>query len=248
MAENRSVILGASSGVGRALAERLAECGHHLVIAARDRRDLDALAADLMLRWRSTVHVYPIDLGDPEFDPRGFCQACVDRLGGVDALLLTAAQIDPRDEGPGDLATTSRLVRVNYSSAIQVVSEFARIFEAQASGRLVAISSIAAAAPRGRNPVYASTKAALETYCRGLRHYFAGSAVIVQIYALGYVDTAMSFNQKLLFPIASPVKVAHYISKNLGKDIGLRYYPRFWLAVVLILRHLPWPIYKRLSF
>ena len=166
----------------------------------------------------------------------------------VDAIFVTAGMIDSRDQGPGEGEVTARLIQVNYASVIQLVARFAERFEKRGRGNIVTFSSIAAAAPRRQNTVYSSTKAALETYCQGLRHHLNSTEVILQIYALGYVDTAMSFGQKLLFPVASPEWVARYVVDHLDQDRGRVYLPRFWAIVVLVLRALPWFIYKRLSF
>ena len=244
----RAVIVGASSGVGRALAETLAREGYDLLLSARDRRDLEVLAADLRLRDRIGVHVHTIDLSEPELATAAFIDTCVRELGRVDAIFLTAGMIHSRDHGPGEADTISSLIWVNYANMIQLIAGFARRFQEQAGGDIVTFSSIAAAAPRGRNVVYSSAKAGLETYCRGLRHHLDGTGVTLQTYALGYVDTAMSYGQKLLFPVASPAKVADYVVRNLGRDRGRVYFPRFWLPIVLVLRHLPWSLYKRLSF
>ncbi len=245
---NRAVILGASSGVGRALAEELARCHYHLVLVARHERDLAALASDLTLRWQIQAYIQPLDLQTPDLDIGGFCETCLTQLGSVDAVFLTAGMTDSDDVGPAEPPLIERLIRVNYARMIQFSAAFGRIFEAQGAGTLVTFSSISAAAPRSRNTVYSSTKAALDTYCKGLRHYFRDTSVIVQTYTLGYVDTAMTFGQKLLFPIASPAMVATYAVKNLHRDRGKIYLPRFWGIVVFVLRHTPWFLYKRLPF
>jgi short-subunit dehydrogenase len=244
----RAIVVGASSGVGRALAAELSRRGFDLVLAARGERDLEAVAADLRLRWGNAVAVEPIDLAAPDFDARSFCERCLARLGGLDAVLVTAGLIDPRDVGLTEPELAARLVRVNYSGVLQLVAELGRYLEQQDRGTPVTFSSIAAAAPRRKNAVYSSAKAALEVYCRALRHHFRDRKVVVQTYALGYVDSAMTFGQELRFPIASPEKVAAHVVRNLGRDCGRVYLPRFWALVVLVLRHLPWSLYKRLDF
>ena len=245
---SRAVVLGASSGVGRALAEALARRHFQLVLVARDERDLAALTADLELRWQTRAYVQPLDLAAPDLDIRGFCERCLAQLGGLEAVFLTVGMIDPCDVGPAEPALIERLIRVNYVRMAQFVSEFGRIFEARGAGTIVTFSSISADAPRRRNTVYSSTKAALDTYCRGMRHYFRDTGVIVQTYALGYVDTAMTFGQKLLFPVTSPAKVAAHVVKNLHRDRGKVYLPRFWAIIVFVLKHTPWFLYKRLPF
>ena len=244
----RAVVVGASSGVGRALAEELADRGWDLVISAREERDLAALAGDLELRHGARVHPQAIDLAEPDFDGRAYSEACVGRLGEIDAFFVTAGLVDSRDRGPGEPEVTARVILVNYAGVVQLIARFAELFEARGAGTLVSFSSIAAAAPRSQNTVYSSAKAGLETYCQGLRHHLSQTPVILQTYALGYVDTAMSFGMKLLFPVASPASIARYVVDHLDRDHGRLYLPRFWALVVLALRALPWSIYKRLSF
>ncbi len=95
---------------------------------------------------------------------------------------------------------------------------------------------------------YATAKAALETLVQGLRHILASQDVIVQIYRLGYIDTSLTFGQKLLFRRASPEVVARRMVRWLDCNFGMRYFPRYWFWIVTVLRLLPWMLYKRLSF
>jgi short-subunit dehydrogenase len=243
-----AVIVGASSGVGQALASALAARGWKLVLCARDRRDLEAVAADLTLRFSAECHPLPADLSNSDYAGKTFCEECANKLGVIDALLYVAGAIDDHDDGSTDDETTRKLAEVNYVSAIKTLGAFARLFEEQGRGTLVGFSSIAAAAPRRQNVVYASAKAGLETYLRGLRHRFADTPVLVQGYALGYVDTAMAYGKKLLLPAVSADAVANEVVRNLNRDIGIRYYPAYWRLITLTLRLLPWFIYKRLRF
>jgi NAD(P)-dependent dehydrogenase (short-subunit alcohol dehydrogenase family) len=88
---------------------------------------------------------------------------------------------------------------------VTLVGAFVERFEHRGSGTIVLFSSIAAA-PRGRNVVYGAAKAALEHYGRSLQHRLAGGPVRVQVYALGYVDTAMSAGQRSCSP--APTRTA----------------------------------------
>ena len=243
-----AVIVGASSGVGRALAGALAAHGWKLILSARDRRDLDALAADLTLRFNAECHPIPVDLSNCDYSGPAFCEQCVSALGIIDALFYVAGAIDDHDDGSTDDETTRKLAEVNYVTAITTLGAFAKLFEQRGRGTLVGFSTIAAAAPRRQNVVYASAKAGLEAYLRGLRHRFADTSVLVQGYALGYVDTAMAYGKELLLPAVSADAVANEVVRNLSRDIGIKYYPAYWWLITLTLRLLPWFIYKRLRF
>ena len=244
----KAVVVGASSGVGRALAERLAREGFDIVIVARDGRDLECVAADLGQRLGARVVCRPIDITAAEFDVEAFCRDCLDTLDGLDALFLPAGQVSDRDEGLVSGELLGRLVRVNFTGPIDVLAPFVAHFKQQKRGDLVLFSTIAAAAPRGRNMAYAAAKAGLEFYSRALRHHLDGSGVNIQVYALGYVDTAMSFGQSLKLPVAKPAAVADEVVRHLGQDRGVVYYPSFWRYVTLVLRHLPYFLSRRLRF
>lgn len=248
MSSSTAAIVGASSGVGRALAEILAERGYSQVVVSRDKRDLEALCRDLVSRYGISAYSFVLDLSNPRLDVGELYCYCMAQLGRIDALFVPAGYIGPHDNGLVDSSIIEDTIRINYLGVVTVLARFAKGFEAQGYGRIVGFTSIAAAVPRRRNMVYASAKAGLDVYLRGLRHYFAGTDVIVQGYALGYVDSAMTFGQKLRLPAASPKAVASHVLRNLNRDIGVSYFPRYWAPLTWILRLLPWAIYKRVSF
>ncbi len=248
MARRKAVVVGASSGVGRALAERLAREGFDLVIASRDLRDLECVAADLALRWKAKVSCLALDLADVGFDAEAFRRRCEETLGAPDAVFFPAGEVSAQDEGLATAPLLDRLVKVNFTGPIELVAAFLPHLTRQGRGDVVMFSTIAASAPRRRNMAYASAKAALEFYGRALRHHLVDTGVRVHVYALGYVDTAMSFGQQLKLPVAAPEEVAREVVANLGRDRGVVYYPRFWALVTFALRHLPWFLYRHLKF
>lgn len=242
-----AVIIGASSGVGRALAQALAAKGVNLVISSREFRDLEALEKDLTLRHSVKILSLPVDMTG-EINYPGYLKKCCEFLDNVDVVFIPAGLVAKHDEGLANTGEINSIAKVNYLSTILFIGQFVAYFMEKGEGKVVVFSSIAAAAPRKRNIVYASAKKALETYCTGMQHYLAKTGIDIQVYALGYVDTAMTFGEKLLFPVISPEQVANYVINNLDKNIRFRYYPRFWTAITWILKKLPWFIYKRLSF
>lgn len=243
-----AVVIGASAGVGRALAESLARRGYDLVIAARDERDLCAVAKDLETRHGCRVVPLPIDLDGGDDALQTWFDECRAGLPDVDAVLIPAGAVDDADDGMQEWGAADRLLTTNFVAVMKLGSRFLADFEARGRGTLVLISSIAAAAPRRRNVVYAAAKAALESYARSMQHRFAETDVLVNVYALGYVDTAMSRGRKLLFPPADPMRVAEAIVDDLNRARRFAHLPRYWAVVTFMLRLLPWSVYRRLSF
>jgi hypothetical protein len=74
------------------------------------------------------------------------------------------------------------------------------------------------------------------------------SRVRVQFYRLGYVDTQLSYGRNMLFPVTIPEAVAKHVVRNLDRDIGRVHFPAFWSGIALMLRALPWVVYRRLKF
>lgn len=248
MSSERIAIVGASSGVGRALAEVLAERGHALLLVASDARDLEAVATDLRLRFSGTVLTHALDLRRSGPERAGAVAAWEERLGPLDALLLPLGSVDPRDDAIATADLLDATTQVNMIAVIELAAAAALRMKERGKGTLVAFTSIAAAVPRRRNMVYAASKAGLETWLAALRHHLCGTGVRVQGYALGYVDTAMTHGLKLLFPRASPRAVATRVADRLHKDLGIVSFPRYWWLVTRVLRILPWWIYRRLRF
>jgi short-subunit dehydrogenase len=244
----RAVVIGASSGVGRALAESLARSGYDLVLAARSARDLEALAADA--RIRHGVHVVPLalDLCESERDLGTWFDECVRALPEPDAVLIPAGAVDDDDDGVSDSELTDSLIETNFLGVVRVARFFLNAFEERGYGTLVLFSSIATAAPRRRNVAYTAAKAALVAYARSMQHRFAGTDIRVQIYALGYVDTAMTQGRRLLLPVARAERVADRVVEGLYRSRLFQYSPRPWALVAFVIERLPWPVYRRLEF
>jgi NAD(P)-dependent dehydrogenase (short-subunit alcohol dehydrogenase family) len=242
----RAVVVGATSGVGRALARRLAEAGYDLVVAARDDAELDVVAADIAFRSGRCCHTLRADIAEPTWDADAFAAACVARLDGhVSCLFIPAGGAREDDVGPNP-EVVAPLAGLNFIGPARVGAAFGRIMQGAGGGAIVFFSSIAAAAPRTENAAYSATKAALEVYAKGLRHALEGHAVRVISVALGYVDTPQSYGLQVALPIASPEVVAERVIKLSCGAGGDYHVPRFWWLVTTTLRALPWPVYRHL--
>jgi short-subunit dehydrogenase len=245
-----AVVVGASTGVGRALASALAQRGRSLVIVSRNAVELEAVAGDL--RQRFGVGCWPVaqDIGRADWDVAAFVAECTRLLGEPELVLIPAGGVAPGDVGPNPDAVRP-VLETNYVGPARLAAAFGQRMAERGAGVIVLFSSIAAVAPRTRNAAYSASKAALETYAKGLRHALQPRGVEVLVLALGYVDTRQSAGQRLLFPKVRPEAAAERVLKWVeARRIkgGRRYYPRFWWWVTTCLRLLPWPVYRRLQF
>ncbi len=241
-----AAVVGASAGLGRALAERLAAAGHDLVVVSSDARDLEALASDLRIRHGVRVVAVPLDLGHEAGDAAPLERA-VAELGGLDALLLPVGWTASRDEVVVEPGVPERLLRTNFLSVVTLVADLLPALRARPQASIVGFGSVAATRGRGTNVVYAASKRALQTYFEGLRHACAGSSVSVAFYVLGYLDTSLAFGRRTLLPRADPARLAARVVRGLGRREGVMYHPAAWRLVCAALPLVPFSVYKRLK-
>lgn len=242
----RSLVLGASAGLGRALSEALAARGHTLFLVATDERDLEAVASDLALRHGVSVFHMVHDLAGPDVSE---LKARVGSdLGGLDNLFCVAGfSAAEQDSGTLDEDLLKRLAEVNFLGPVRVINAFLEMLAAGAKGNLVGIGSVAAVRPRGKNTVYGAAKRGLEFYFGAARHSLSPRGCAVQFYRAGYLDTAMNFGQKRPFPKMPPERAAAKIVANLGKDGVVAYLPAWWWFIMTAYRLLPFAILRRLK-
>src|SRR5689334_22514070 len=192
--QRRAIVVGASSGIGAAIARRLVHEGYSVAALARRSGELEKLAKECAPLARSSggslsVHVH--DVHDLASVPALFERAARE-LGGV-FLLVYAAAIMP-EIGRDEYDTEKDLdqVAVNLSGCNAWCNAAAGLFRTQRAGTIVGISSIAGDRGRKGNPAYTTTKAAMDTFLEALRNRLAESGVHVCTVKPGFVDTAMT--------------------------------------------------------
>ncbi|MDO8619159.1 MAG: SDR family NAD(P)-dependent oxidoreductase [Candidatus Daviesbacteria bacterium] len=242
-----AVIIGASQGLGKSLAYVLAENGIDVILSARSKRDLEAIANDLVIRFQIKAISMPVDLekiGTEE--GLQFVNDCFRNFSEINQVYITAGIINEEDYGTQSTKVLKEIMSVNFMGIAFLIEAFSKKLSHKNSN-ITVISSIAAIRPRSKNIAYAASKIALEYFVGGLQHYYANNVLRLQLYRMGYMDTAMTVGRKLLLPIAKTEKVARYIFHNRNKKFRLKYYPRFWIIVAMMIKLLPWTIFKKLE-
>lgn len=233
--------------MGRQIAEALARRGHDLLMIASDYRDLEATANDLCLRFSVRVEPYVCQVR-ADNDWLNPLTSRIRTFGMLDALMFPIGASSEDDQGFLGLEEARRIVEINFLAVAATVSFTLPEMLRRGNGVIVGFGSVASARGRSRNVVYSAAKRALESYFESLRHLTAGSGVRIQYFHLGYLNTQQAFGRRLLFPVANPRKVAERIIEGLADREGVHYIPWYWKWVVMALRLMPWPIYRRLSF
>ena len=138
------------------------------------------------------------------------------------------------------------LRRVNFA-AVGATTRFLPISDA-AAGRARRLRQRRRHAGAEPNVAYSAAKRALQTFFESLRHACADSPVRVQFYVLGYMDTERARGLRSRIPKGDPMALARRVCRDLHRDLGVAYYPRFWRLLAGGVRAVPWPIYKRVRF
>jgi hypothetical protein len=172
------LITGASSGIGATYAERFAQRGHDLVLVARDKVRLQALAARLRTDHRVAIDVLPADLTDPSDLAAVEARLRDDTRIGILINNAGAAQSGGMLQQSAD--SIDRLVALNTTAPTRLAAAVAPRFAQSGSGAIVNIGSVVGLAPEFGASIYGATKAYMQFLSQGLRLELAPQGVYVQ--------------------------------------------------------------------
>lgn len=242
----RILIIGATSGIAHACARLWADSRAEFFLVARNPARMDQNAADLRARGAGAVHTYRLDLVDVDRHA-AMLNECFERLGAVDIALIAHGTLPDQHACERDVETTLREFSSNGLSTIALLTLLANRMEAQRSGTLAVISSVAGDRGRPSNYLYGSAKAAVTTFCSGLRGRLLKSGVHVLTIRPGFVETPMTAGLALpALLVASADSVAHRIVLAVERGRDDIYAPGFWRLIMFVIRSVPSALFKRL--
>jgi short-subunit dehydrogenase len=240
------LILGATSAIAQETSKLLAGDGDRLFLVARDAEHLEIVAGDLEIRSGLPVGRLVADLNDTERHA-AIVDEAAHTLDGLDTVIVAHGVLGDQQRCQASFAAAEQVLRTNFLSAVSILTLVAERFEAQGSGTIVGISSVAGDRARQSNYVYGTSKGALSLFLQGLRNRLHGRGVRVVTLKPGFVATPMTahLDQGALF--ASPESVARGIRRAIRRSGGVVYLPWFWRIIMLIIRLIPEPIFKRMK-
>jgi NAD(P)-dependent dehydrogenase (short-subunit alcohol dehydrogenase family) len=242
------IVLGATKGIGRAVARRMAERGDRLFLLGRDRADLERSARDLEIRAeRACVVGFGIcDLSAPDTFAAALDAASA-ALGWIETVVVTAGDFARQDALEADVERTRRLLAVNFTNTI-MFCEHARTRLLPKGGTLCVFSSVAG--DRGRKPViiYGAAKAGLSLYLEGLDHKYRSLGLRVICVKPGFVKTSMTAGLPSPPFAGEPDTVAADVVRAIDRGQPVVYTPRIWWAVMFVIRLLPRFVMRRIEF
>lgn len=237
------LILGATSAIARGAASAFARRGHALYLAARDLPELQRMAADLAIRYRVPVRCGLFD-AEAYSTHDDFLERVVREMNGLTGVLLASGYMG---DGAKRFETSSRVIAVNFTGAVSILSLCAEYLENAGNGFIIGISSVAGDRGRQSNYVYGAAKGALSLFLQGLRNRLFPAGIRVITVKPGFVDTSMTFGMPGLFLVASPTDVGERIVKSLESSVDVVYVPWFWRYIMLIIKLIPEALFKRLK-
>ena len=238
------LIVGASSDIAKETARVYAKNGYNLYLAARNADELQEFKTDLEVR--SSVSVELLDLDLCAFDTHeAFYTSLKEKPLGV---VVVAGYMTEQHKAEKEWNETLNTINVNYTGAVSLLNIVANDFENERRGFIIGVSSVAGDRGRKTNYVYGSAKAAFSSYLSGLRNRLYESGVSVLTVKPGFVNTKMTEGLDLPAKLtAEPSEVAQDIYKAQQAGKNILYTKWIWRYIMLIIKHIPEFIFKKLS-
>lgn len=241
------VVFGATSGIASAVVRELLTRSKNsqIILVGRSASALTELSTSLEKQFEVSLKTIIWDVLDFDNHSKHFQKLISEhKLAGLFFAIGMQFSQAECDIDPIKLALT---ISTNFTGPTIIIGLFAEYFKTQKSGWISCISSVAGDRGRGKVLAYAAAKAGLSSYLDGLRHRLEGSGVWVQTIKPGWVKTRMTENMHGPL-IASPEKVAKEIVSALEAKSRVVYTPFFWKYIMLVIKLMPYPIFKRLKF
>ena len=238
------LIIGAKSDIAKEVARTYAKNGYNLYLAARKVEELEDLKQDIEVRSGVHVELKEFDITAYETHEKFYTGLEEKPLGAIVVSGYMVEQKLAQKEWNESLQT----INVNYTGAVSILNIIANDFETERRGFIVGVSSVAGDRGRKANYIYGSAKAAFSAYLSGLRNRLFESGVSVLTVKPGFVNTKMT--EKLDLPeklTAEPEDVANDIFNAQQKGRNVIYTKSIWMLVMLIIKHIPEFMFKKMS-
>ena len=219
MTGNTILVTGATSGIGRALAEAFHDRGNRVIVTGRRQAPLDQIIAE-----RPGLIGLALDLDDPASLPRLSAEVRA-RFPELNVLIANAGISRPEDltADGWDASDAEAIVETNILGVLRATAAFLPLLKAQPNATIMATSSNLAFVPRADFPAYCASKAFLHSWLQSLRHQLRNIPVEVLELAPPYVQTELTGAQQASDARAMPLPA--YIAEVM-QLLELQVHPR----------------------
>jgi len=240
------LIIGATSAIAQHTARLYAQSGCRMFLVGRREEALKLLTDDLKARGAVDIDYLDVDLVRLE-EHEKVIETAAGFLGNIDITLLAHGILGDQSEEERDFSKAMECLNVNCISYLSLLSILADVCEKQKNGTIAVVSSVAGDRGRQSNYIYGTAKGAVSIYLQGLRNRLYKHGVNVLTIKPGFVDTPMTsgFEKGMLW--VGPERIARGIVKAVAKEKDVVYLPWFWQWIMLVIKLIPEPVFKRMN-
>ena len=240
MSENQKKIwiTGASSGIGKAVAEKFALEGWKVAVSARRKEVLDEMTKT------QNIFSYPLDVTN-EDQINSVFQKILNDFGELDLCLFSSGTYDPKNEQKIDPDKIKNVIKVNFFGVVDCVKTVEDYFKKRKSGHISIVSSIAGYRGLPNSSGYGPSKAALTNFCESIYFDFKKFNVRISVISPGFIKTPLTDKNNFPMPFLKTVDfAAEKIFKGLVKENAFEiHFPKGLTLSLKFLRVLPYKIY-----
>ena len=240
MSENQKKIwiTGASSGIGKAVAEKFAAEGWKVAVSARRKELLQDMAKD------QNISSFPLDVTDRSQINSVF-QNILKEFGNIDVWLFSSGTYEPKDEQNIDPDKIKNVINVNFLGVIDCVKTVEEYFKNKKTGHISIVSSIAGYRGLPNSSGYGPSKAALTNFCESIYFDFKKFGVRVSVISPGFIKTPLTDKNEFPMPFLKTVDyAANQIFNGLVKSNAFEiHFPKGLTLTLKFLRILPYKLY-----
>lgn len=230
-------IVGASEGLGRALANALAREGARLILSARRAAPLDALAADL-----ADARALPLDVTDATS-----VSVAAERAGQIDGIIWCVGSYEPMTALNWAPESAAQMGEVNYIGALRLLGHVVPGMAKRRAGHVIIIGSLSGYRGLPGAIGYGASKAALMHLAENMRADLKGTGVKVQLANPGFIRTRLSDKNEFDMPqLMEPEAAAARVVKQMRSNRFATAFPAPFAWVFTLGRHLPVALFQKL--
>jgi short-subunit dehydrogenase len=231
-------LVGASEGLGEALAHKLSAAGVHLVLSARNEDKLHALAEALPGR----ADVVPMDVSES-----ASVKAAAERVGDIDGVVQLAGVYWPFGAKSWDADQATAMADINFTGAMRLMGVVVPKFVERGTGHIVLTGSLSGFRGLPNAAAYTSSKAGVMTLAESLYADLHRTDVKVQLVNPGFIKTRLTDKNDFTMPfIMEPEEAARAFFEHMNTDAFKRSFPTVFSWVFRGSQFLPDWLYYRL--
>jgi short-subunit dehydrogenase len=238
MVNKKIWITGASSGIGKALAEKFALEGWKVAISARRKEILDEMAEN------TNISSYPLDVTDKD-QVDGVFKKIINDFGSLDLCVFSSGTYDPKLEKGINIQQNKFVMETNFFGVLHCIKSVEKYFKDKKDGHVSIVSSVAAYRGLPNSSGYGPSKAALTNLTESLYFDFKKYNVRISLISPGFIKTALTDKNEFPMPfIKSPKFAAEKMFKGLTKGKAFEtHFPKELTLFLKFLRVLPYKMY-----